>query len=94
IAERACAPDLFAAPRHPYTKGLLAAIPVPGVTQRGSELPAIAGRVPGLIGTMQGCAFRDRCAIAGPECAHDPIRHINAGQGRFIECAKAAEVTA
>ncbi|MBT0957415.1 ABC transporter ATP-binding protein [Alphaproteobacteria bacterium KMM 3653] len=93
IAERAPARDLFAAPQHPYTKGLLAAIPVPGVTPRGSALPAIPGRVPGLIGTMQGCAFRDRCAIAAPECANDPVPRIEAGQGRFVECTK-AEVTA
>nr|WP_286135118.1 ABC transporter ATP-binding protein [Amylibacter cionae] len=93
IAERASAVELFAAPRHPYTKGLLAAIPVPGVTRRGSELPAIPGRVPGLIGTMQGCAFRDRCSIAGPECANDPVPLVSTGQGHFIECVKAAEVS-
>jgi oligopeptide/dipeptide ABC transporter ATP-binding protein len=94
IVERAPAADLFATPRHPYTKGLLAAIPVPGVTARGSALPAIPGRVPGLIGTMAGCAFRDRCTIAGPECAADPVPRISAGGAQFIECAKASEVAA
>ena len=94
IAERARAADLFAAPRHPYTQGLLAAIPVPGVTPRGSELPAIPGRVPGLIGTMQGCAFRDRCALAGPDCVIDPVPRVDTGSGHFVECVKAAEVAA
>lgn len=94
IAERAPVADLFAAPGHPYTQGLLAAIPVPGVTPRGSELPAIPGRVPGLIGTLQGCAFRDRCALAGPECAKDPVPRIDTGPGHFVECYKAAEVAA
>ena len=94
IAERARAADLFAAPRHPYTQGLLAAIPVPGVTPRGSELPAIPGRVPGLIGTMQGCAFRDRCALAGPDCVIDPVPRVDTGPGHFVECVKAAEVAA
>ena len=94
IAERAPAADLFAAPRHPYTQGLLAAIPVPGVTPRGSELPAIPGRVPGLIGTMQGCAFRDRCALAGPDCVIDPVPRVDTGPGHFVECVKAAEVAA
>ena len=94
IVERAPAADLFATPRHPYTKGLLAAIPVPGVTVRGSALPAIPGRVPGLIGTMAGCAFRDRCTIAGPECAVDPVPRVSAGGAQFIECAKASKVAA
>ncbi|WP_424986948.1 ABC transporter ATP-binding protein [Microbulbifer sp. S227A] len=94
IAERATAQELFATPRHPYTKGLLAAIPVPGVTPRGSELPAIPGRVPGLIGTLQGCAFRDRCAVAGPECGSDPVPRHEPGPGQFVECYKAAETAA
>lgn len=94
IAERAPVANLFAAPRHPYTQGLLAAIPVPGVTLRGSELPAIPGRVPGLIGTMQGCAFRDRCAIAGPDCSTDPVPRFEPEAGRFVECFKAAETAA
>ena len=94
IAERAPAADLFAAPRHPYTQGLLAAIPVPGVTPRGSELPAIPGRVPGLIGTIQRYAFRDRCALAGPGCINDPVPRVDTGPGHFVECVKAAEVAA
>ncbi|WP_282096266.1 oligopeptide/dipeptide ABC transporter ATP-binding protein [Epibacterium ulvae] len=92
IAERASAEDLFAAPMPPYTKGLLAAIPVPGVTLRGCELPAIPGRVPGLIGTIKGCAFRDRCAKSAPECANDPVpQYRRSGANRFVECVRAAE---
>lgn len=94
IAEQAPAAELFSAPLHPYTQGLLRAIPVPGVTPRGSQLPAIPGRVPGLIGTMRGCAFRDRCDLAGPECSSDPVpRHIRQ-QGQFVECYKATETGA
>ncbi|THH34397.1 ABC transporter ATP-binding protein [Aliishimia ponticola] len=94
IAERAPVKDLFRAPQHPYTQGLLAAIPVPGLTPRGSALPAIPGRVPGLIGTMTGCAFRDRCALAGAECSQDPVPRHSPAPGRFVECYKAAEVAA
>ncbi|MGR3761582.1 ABC transporter ATP-binding protein [Roseobacteraceae bacterium NS-SX3] len=91
IAERARVKELFRAPLHPYTQGLLAAIPVPGVTPRGSELPAIPGRVPGLIGTMRGCAFRDRCPQARPECRQDPVPRKKSAAGRCVECVIATE---
>jgi peptide/nickel transport system ATP-binding protein len=64
---------------------------VPGVTPRGSELPAIPGRVPGLIGNMRGCAFRDRCALAGLEYADDPVPRLIRQPGQFVECYKAVE---
>ena len=69
IVETASAADLFASPHHPYTRGLMASIPVPGRTAPGERLGAIPGMVPSLIGAMPGCAFRDRCGYAEPVCA-------------------------
>jgi peptide/nickel transport system ATP-binding protein len=69
IVEEGFAGEVFAEPRHPYTRGLLACIPVPGRTERGGRLGTIAGVVPALIGEVRGCGFRDRCAYARPECA-------------------------
>tara|TARA_R110002049_G_scaffold29972_2_gene101920 strand:+ start:12168 stop:13157 length:990 start_codon:yes stop_codon:yes gene_type:complete len=92
IAELGPTRELYEAPLHPYTQGLLRAIPVPGVTQRGSQLPAIPGRVPGLIGPLHGCAFRDRCALATDECAKGPVPRHAHGPDRFAECYKAAAV--
>jgi oligopeptide/dipeptide ABC transporter ATP-binding protein len=58
IVELAAVDRLFAAPAHPYTRGLLASIPG---GQPGERLRAIPGAVPGLGGFGAGCAFADRC---------------------------------
>ncbi len=69
VVESATASDLFANPRHPYTRGLMASIPIPGRTPPGGKLGAIPGIVPSPIGDLRGCTFRDRCAFALPSCA-------------------------
>jgi len=83
IVESASAPDLFADPRHPYTHGLLACLPQPGVTRPGERLGTIPGVVPSLIGGIEGCAFRSRCPVALPACADSvPQREAASGAGR------------
>jgi peptide/nickel transport system ATP-binding protein len=83
IVEEGTAAGVFASPRHPYTRGLLSCIPVPGRTERGGRLGTIAGVVPHLIGEIRGCGFRERCAHARPECAaRIPLR--SAGGHRWL----------
>ena len=85
IVEAASAADLFAAPRHPYTRGLMASIPVPGATRPGDRLGVIRGIVPSLIGEVAGCAFRDRCDFAQPVCARTvPVRTNSGHEWRCI----------
>ncbi|MBL8808052.1 MAG: ABC transporter ATP-binding protein [Rhodospirillales bacterium] len=79
VVERGTAAQVFAAPRHPYTAGLIDCIPVPGRTKPGERLGAIPGTVPALVGTIEGCAFRQRCAFAQPACASAPPVHADAG---------------
>ncbi|MFM8990557.1 MAG: ABC transporter ATP-binding protein, partial [Alphaproteobacteria bacterium] len=61
VVETATATDLFARPTHPYTRGLLACVPVPGKVARGAPLGSIAGVVPRLGPDFRGCGFRERC---------------------------------
>jgi peptide/nickel transport system ATP-binding protein len=81
IVESASAAALFANPRHPYTRGLMASIPIPGRTPPGERLGAIPGVVPSLIGEVTGCAFRDRCRFALPGCAEDVPWRVQAEHG-------------
>ncbi|MCD5996233.1 ABC transporter ATP-binding protein [Pseudomonas sp. CDFA 602] len=71
IVETAPAVELFENPQHPYTRGLLASIPIPGRTQPGQPLGSIPGLVPSLVGEQHGCAFRNRCPQAIAACAQD-----------------------
>ncbi|MFC4032646.1 ABC transporter ATP-binding protein [Streptomyces polygonati] len=66
IVENAPVRDIYRAPAHPYTKGLLRSIP--RLDQKGSELYAIKGLPPNLLHIPPGCAFHPRCPIARPVC--------------------------
>ena len=58
VVETGTAPTCSAAPAHPYTRGLLACIPVPGRTRRGAALGTIPGMVPSLVGAHARLPFR------------------------------------
>ena len=72
IIEVAPTEELFAAPRHPYTQGLLAAIPRMSFAAEG-DAPAVRGDPPSPLRIPAGCRFRTRCPIAEQICAEkDP----------------------
>ncbi|MCF5709263.1 ATP-binding cassette domain-containing protein [Pseudomonas syringae] len=92
IVETAPAVELFENPQHPYTRGLLASIPIPGRTRPGQPLGSIPGLVPSLVGEQHGCAFRNRCPQAIPACADDvPAIHGNHHMTRCLFAASGAE---
>jgi peptide/nickel transport system ATP-binding protein len=73
IVEAGSAEQVLTRPSHPYTRGLLSCIPVPGATKAGQHLGTIPGRVPSLIGKLAGCSFRNRCDYAQLACAQGEI---------------------
>ncbi|WP_030627974.1 ABC transporter ATP-binding protein [Streptomyces griseolus] len=69
IVETSPVREIYEAPAHPYTKGLLASIP--RLDQKGQELFAIKGLPPNLLHVPSGCAFNPRCTMAQDICRAD-----------------------
>jgi peptide/nickel transport system ATP-binding protein len=84
VVESAPTAALFAAPTHPYTRGLLECIPVPGTQRRDEPLGSIPGVVPRIAPGFAGCAFRDRCPEAMAECARDVPRQNMADAHSYL----------
>jgi peptide/nickel transport system ATP-binding protein len=92
--EEASVESLFAAPKHPYTRGLMAsipAVPAPGVAAQ-ARLNEIPGTVPSLVRLPQGCAFAPRCTLAIKRCEAEYPPLIDFGGGHLAACWRAAEV--
>jgi peptide/nickel transport system ATP-binding protein len=96
--EEASVDDLFADPRHPYTRGLMASMPA--VISLGAKtdvrLTEIPGMVPSLTNLPEGCAFAPRCPLAIERCRQEypPLQdfggHHRAACWRAAELAKAS----
>ena len=84
IMEIAPTRDLFEAPRHPYTLGLLTSIP--SVTGADGRLVPIPGQPPNLADLPRGCPFAPRCRFASPECATTRVELRPAGEDRLSAC--------
>ncbi|MBD9375628.1 ABC transporter ATP-binding protein [Rhizobium sp. ARZ01] len=82
--------EIFDDPQHPYTQALLRSVPKLGSrTEKGRRrLQEIPGMVPSLINAPAGCAFRDRCAVAGAECVGSAIELRAVGENRMARCIK------
>ena len=83
--EYAPAKELFANPVHPYTKALLAAIPVIDITRRGKQIETIQGEVVSPIEPAPGCRFAPRCKYACDKCRGEQ-RLVDIGGGHFVAC--------
>lgn len=91
VAERAGVYDIFDRPAHPYTQGLLAAIPRLE-TQAKSRLTVIEGMVPGLRDLPPGCRFSNRCVHANNVCTQTVPATQDVSEKHAVSCARWAEL--
>jgi peptide/nickel transport system ATP-binding protein len=92
--EEADVETLFANPRHPYTRGLMASIPsvpLPGANA-DVRLTEIPGMVPSLTNLPKGCAFAPRCELAIAQCREEYPPLQDWGNGHLAACWRAAEL--
>ncbi len=84
IVEEAPTERLFNEPQHPYTKGLLDAIP--HLHQTADGLASIPGTIPSFIDPPAGCRFHARCAHAMPHCASIKPIPVEIAPGHTVAC--------
>jgi oligopeptide transport system ATP-binding protein len=84
--------DLFRRPRHPYTKALISAIPVPNPTARRERI-ILQGDVPSPINPPQGCRFHPRCWMARDICRVEEPAFEEKAPGHWSACHFANEVS-
>ena len=94
VVETGTTLEVFENPIHPYTRGLMACIPVPGKTKPGEKLGSISGMVPTPIGEMTGCFFRNRCPHSTATCVSSENRLNEISPGRAYRCLLSPEACA
>ena len=93
--EEAAARDLVHAPRHPYTRALIAAAPIPDpAVERTRRGQVLEGELPSPMAPPSGCVFRTRCPIARPACAEGPPEEVTVGPCHTARCPYAGESAA
>jgi oligopeptide/dipeptide ABC transporter ATP-binding protein len=96
IVELADRDELYAAPKHPYTKALLSAIPIPDpqIEKRRQRI-ILAGDLPSPIHIPSGCRFHTRCPMAQDICREiEPVYEAKAGREHYAACHFSEYVTA
>lgn len=83
IVEVAETAEIFVNPLHPYTKGLLGAVPQLGMQK---QLTSIPGLIPDLSNPPEGCRFHPRCESAGDLCRREKPAYRYTGAGHAVAC--------
>lgn len=92
IVEQAEVRRLFAAPVHPYTAGLLKAVPRLGSKGKQTRLTTIEGVVPNPLENLPGCRFAPRCSFVEPDCKAGEIALQEVEHAHLVRCKRAMEL--
>lgn len=93
IVELASGDDIYEDPKHPYTRALLTAVPIPDPKlARQRQIELLEGEIPSPINPPSGCTFRTRCRFAQEKCARHrpPLETIE--NGRLVACLRWQEI--
>jgi peptide/nickel transport system ATP-binding protein len=91
IVEAADAEALFASPRHPYTRALLSAIPVPKPRAKRGRI-VLEGELPSALHPPHGCRFHTRCPYAIERCQVEVPQLVADGAGHAVACHRTGEL--
>ena len=91
VVEKAPKRQLFAAPRHPYTRALLASTPRIDAASRAQKT-VLAGELPSPLNPPSGCAFHKRCPFAVERCRVEMPLLEALGDGQQVACHRVAEI--
>lgn len=88
MVEYAETDELFANPMHPYTKGLLSAIPMPDLSARNRERVLLKGEVTSPVNPKPGCRFAPRCQFVTEACTGKDIEPVEVSPGHLVACTR------
>ncbi len=91
VVEKAPTEELFSNTIHPYTKALLAAIPLPVVHKGEIERPILRGEITSPIDPKPGCRFASRCPFATDMCKEKTPCLVEIRKSHFVACHRAKE---
>ena len=86
IVELTTKEKLFTNPKHPYTEGLLSAIPIPDPTKRKEQRHILEGDIPNPVNPPSGCKFHTRCPYATELCVQKVPAFEEKENAHFVAC--------
>jgi oligopeptide/dipeptide ABC transporter ATP-binding protein len=92
VMEAGPARRVHANPRHPYTRALMSASPIPDRRQKRDRI-VLNGDIPSPMSPPSGCVFRTRCLHATPACAEQVPAKEDLGGGHTVACIRHAEIS-